>query len=623
MLYSSSLEVPLIGRSHRARRSLLALSALLSFAAPGLVHAASFFQEVPNAYGAQACSGGQTGCWTNYARMTDLNGDDHLDVIFPNADGFFSKGSAQPTVVYLNNGDGTLTNASATVVGGYSGYVRQVAVADVDGDGNMDLYVPAAWGAADKLFMGAGLGAFNDDAANRLPPGLASYAGAARFGDVDDDGDLDLLVSDGWAQGAAYVAHLYLNDGTGHFSDATGQLPSSASGSQPIDFDLADVDGDFDLDLYIDMHSGKGSLWINDGTGIFTDASANIPGQSGLKYGPAVCDVDGDGDLDIWIDNSGPNYTEQLIINDGSGKFQDETSQRVTGNPGSDDNGVACIDVDGDGDLDAAVMSLSGNERILFNDGTGHFTHNSQDPGFPAVNDGTLWFDFGDIDGDGRLDCITAQGESSSLDRLYVGVAPAPVDTLPPHFRAVEGMQATYTTEDVPVFHFAVSDNAVTDEGPRLSKAYVKLSVSGAPTEVRAKFMGGDLFRVALPSLPGGSTVDVTPCAVDRRGNEQCAPIMTYTVTGSTSTTTSTTTTSASSGVGGGSSTASTGSTGVGGDSSSEVGAGGSDEPFTVDDSGCGCVLPGQASGKTSGLWIALGLFGLGLKRRGRRQPRG
>jgi hypothetical protein len=123
----------------------------------------------------------------------------------------------------------------------------------------------------------------------------------------------------------------------------------------------------------------------------------------------------------------------------------DETSQRVSGNPGADDNGVACIDADGDGDFDAAVMSLSGNERILWNDGTGHFTHNANDPGFPSVGDGTLWFDFGDVNGDGRLDCVTAQGESSSLDRLYVGIAPAPIDGKPPAFRGVEALASSVT----------------------------------------------------------------------------------------------------------------------------------------------------------------------------------
>src|SRR5262249_37946335 len=187
----------------------------------------------------------------------------------------------------------------------------------------------------------------------------------------------DLVIADGFAQSAPVVAHLYLNDGTGKMTDATGQLPTTKAGTNPIDFDFFDADGDFDLDLLINMHSGKNSLWLNDGKGNFTDVTSSFrkpEAGSQFHYGPVACDVDGDGDLDLWIDNTGPNYTEQLLINDGKGNFTDETAARVTGNPSADDNGLACIDIDGDGDFDIAIMSLSNNERVLLNDGTGHFT---------------------------------------------------------------------------------------------------------------------------------------------------------------------------------------------------------------------------------------------------------
>src|ERR1043166_8645781 len=104
-------------------------------------------------------------------------------------------------------------------------------------------------------------------------------------------------------------------------------------GTEPIDFDLFDADRDFDLDILVDLHHGPEALWLNDGTGHFTEAPfPPLATASALKYNPAACDVDGDGDLDVWIDNAGPQSTEQLLINDGSAHFTDETTARVTGN---------------------------------------------------------------------------------------------------------------------------------------------------------------------------------------------------------------------------------------------------------------------------------------------------
>jgi hypothetical protein len=448
------------------RRPISLLLPFLSLVlVPGVASAAKYFTEVVNALGNQPCGvGNAQGCYTNYLVVVDVDGDDQLDIVIPN-----SGSGDQPFLVYQNNGDATFTNVSATAVTGLLGHFRVVAAADITGDGFVDLYAPSSNGGGDVFFINDGTGKFKDESAIRLP-GVTSQSGAARFGDVDNDGDMDLLIGDSVGGGGGPLAHLYFNDGTGHFTESP-PLPSSAQGSEPYDFDLLDMDGDFDLDLFIDMHVGKGSLWQNDGTGVFTDVTDNLPAQSGLKYGPGTCDVDGDGDVDIWQDNSGPNYTEQLMINDGTGKFTDETSQRVSGNPGADDNGVTCIDIDGDGDFDAAVTALGGPERLLINDGTGHFT--LEQDAFPPPGDSSLWADFGDLNGDGKLDVATGQGESGSfLDKVYVGSDAAVVDVTPPRFRAVEQV-GTVTPDDAPVVRFAVADNAATDTGPRLNKAYV------------------------------------------------------------------------------------------------------------------------------------------------------
>ena len=593
------------------RRTSFLLPFLTLLLAPGVASAEKYFTEVANALGTQPCgSGNAQGCYTNYLVAVDLDGDGDLDVVMPN-----SGSGEQPFLVYENNGDATFTNVSATAVGGFLGHVRVVAAADITGDGAVDLYAPSATGQPDRFFINDGSGKFTDESATRLP-GVSSHSGAARFGDVDNDGDLDLLIGDNVGGAPGTLAHLYLNDGTGKFSESPSPLPATAQGSQPYDFDLLDMDGDFDLDLFVDMHTGKGSLWQNDGTGVFSDVTDKLPAQSGLKYGPGTCDVDGDGDVDIWQDNSGPGYTEQLMINDGTGKFTDETAQRVTGNPGADDNGVTCIDIDGDGDFDAAVTALGGPERLLINDGTGHFT--LEQDAFPPPGDSSLWADFGDLNGDGKLDVVTGQGESGSfLDRVYIGTDAAVVDTTPPRFRAVE-QAGNITPDDAPIVRFAVADNAATDTGPRLQKAYIKITAPSA-AEAQAAFIGGDLFRAVLPKQAGGTLVSYQACAIDRRGNEACSTTLSYTVSGMGPATTGSGGSGGQGGTGGGMG----GAGGQGGTGGGMGGGGGSGGSLELDQ-GCGCVVPGTTPENGAlALGIAGALAGLVRRRRGTSRPDG
>ncbi|MCU0685416.1 MAG: VCBS repeat-containing protein [Polyangiaceae bacterium] len=444
-----------------------------------------------------------------------------------------------------------------------------MAVGDIDGDGDLDLYVPDAAGQGpDKLFVQTSAGHFTDEAAARLG-GIASTAGAARFGDLDGDGDLDLVVMNGYVPGASNdAAAIYRNHGAGTFSPWPVAPPAfAAGGSDPYDVDLLDVDGDFDLDLIINRHSGRNLLWKNTGDGSFVDATAGLPPpgpQSQFHYNPGACDIDGDGDLDVFTDNIGGNYREQVLANDGTGAFADRTEAAFPngGNlAGVDDNGVACADVDGDGHFDLVVAALTygstGEERVLRNDGHGAFALDAD--AFPPIADDTLWLDFGDLDGDGRLDAVTGQGENRSSrpwhNRVYFGSVDAPVDVVAPRVRAIEAF-ATPAADAPAVLRYAVADGSVTDVGPRLRRAFVRVT-SGTTQDVPSHFIGGDLFYAQVPGFPAGSSVTYQACATDRQGNEGCSPAQSYVIPGGQS------------GAGGGGGTGGTGGTG------GENGAGG------------------------------------------------
>jgi len=472
----------------------------------------------------QACGG--SGCWTNHLRVTDIDGDGDLDILLANYPDFFGGGnSPQPLVVYENDGSASFINASGTALGNYQGNLRQVAVGDVNGDGAPDIYGPDGAGGAHVLFINDGSGVFTDEADTRLPASYPAGA-AARMADVDGDGDLDIFSSDGYAGGGAGFGRLYLNDGTGMFTEAMGAIPGSISGSDINDVEFFDADRDFDLDLIVNAHTGgTGALWLNDGSGVFTaGGSVDPPATGNFHYNVAPCDVDGDGDLDLWIDNIGGGFTEQLLINDGSANFSDETGARVSGNPGADDNGVVCADIDGDGDFDGVVISLAGPERFLENDGSGNFTYVAG--AFPPPGDCSLWGEFGDLDDDGRLDFVTGQGECTSSDEVYLGNMQIEPDSIAPLIIAVEELvSAPAGTE--PVVRYAVSDNTVTDEGPRLDRAFAVIDPNGVGTIVDAVFMGGDLFRVVLPAADAGP-VTFQVCAEDRNANIGCSEDQIY-----------------------------------------------------------------------------------------------
>lgn len=567
------------------------------------------FGLVDGALDPQAC-GGQ-GCWTNHMRMTDIDGDGDLDLVLVNyADFFQGNDDPEPLVIYANDGSGNFTNVSAAALGDHIGNHHQIAIGDVDGDGSLDIYGPDGSGGAHVLFINDGDGNFMDEADVRLP---AEYprGGAARMADIDADGDLDIFVADGYASNGPPWGRLYINDGTGMFSEADGAIPDSVDGVDIDDVEFFDADRDFDLDLLVNPHSGDPALWLNDGTGAFAaGGSFDPPGPgSNYHYNAVPCDVDNDGDLDMWIDNTGGGYTEQLLINDGNANFTDETDARVTGNPGEDDNGVACVDIDDDGDLDAVVLSLGTPERLLENDGTGNFTFVAA--AFPGPTDCTLWGEFGDLDGDGRIDLATSQGECSSSDEVYLADDREPTDSRAPTIVAVE-LVGDVGAGETPMVRFAVGDNTVTDEGPRLARAYAVIEPEGAATEVAAQFMGGDLFRVVLPAPDGDVGFQV--CAEDRNGNMACSDTQTYGEGGGTETgdgdTDDTDDTADTVDDTAGDDTA--GET-AGDDEVGNEGTAG-DTAGTDDTSGCAC---NQSDERGLG-WAAIGLLGLGLLRRRR-----
>jgi hypothetical protein len=456
---------------------------------------------------------GTTAEWTNKVEVADVDGDGKVDLLLANGGDYKTPGQPEATRVFRNTwGEATsCSEISADALAGFTGLSRTIKAADVDGDGDLDLVTGGAYQTQLKLFV---RGATSwTDATAQLPQQMTSI-GDAEFGDVDDDGDLDLVLVD-WggttpATNTGGRTRLYVNDGQGTFTDVTaGQMPDVLV-KWSWDVELADVDNDWDLDVLVSCKLCTTSyLFRNDGTGHFTNDGDALPHFTN-NYEFEPMDIDGDGDLDLVTINDGPSVTEHIFVNRGDGTFADETNTRLTGtaNPaGADDNVALWLDYDSDGDADLLIGSL-GTDRLLANDGTGHFTLVAG--ATPSDTPATLGLAAADFDGDGRLDLLQGQGEVAFPDKVQLASSTIAVDTTPPAVRV---------RPDVPgnVIRARVHDFI----GPSHVHDFQKVVAIVDGDEIPMTWYGEMLWRANFPLEPSSSTFQV--CATDRQGNKGCA----------------------------------------------------------------------------------------------------
>ena len=467
---------------------------------------------------------GTTAEWSSKLDLADVDGDGLVDVLVANGGDYDAAGAPEPTRVWRNLGTWATPGVphceeiSQQAVLGFTGLSRVVKAADVDGDGDLDLLTGGAYQTQAHLYLRGASGW--TDATAQLPQQPTSI-GDAEFGDVDDDGDLDLVLAD-WGVTApaapGYVGgrtRLYLNDGTGHFSDATAaRMPTTLVGWS-WDLTLADVDGDWALDILVACKACTGSyVFHNDGAGTFTERPGALPPRPN-NYGLEPMDIDGDGDLDLATINDGVGGRNRILVNDGAGTFTDQTATRLAGtaNPREDDNASVFLDVDSDGDADLLVASLSGPERLLLNDGAGVF---SLAPGAATPDDtpGSLGIGVADLDGDGRLDVVQSQGEVAFPEKIQLaGTDGVAIDTAAPVIANVEVIATTGG-----IVHARVHDHQSPSRAHDWQRVWL---VTDAATEIDMAWTGEYRWRASVPGTP--ALVSYRVCARDRRGNQACS----------------------------------------------------------------------------------------------------
>lgn len=440
------------------------------------------------------------------AADVDLDGD--LDLFFANGDGFSTAGTKRQNTLIINKlieqGPNVFVDESTARLGVHASNAKMPVVGDVNGDGYPDvLFVNAFNTDPPFLYINRGAaqpGYFDLESAARGLTEVLSSAGG-QFGDVDEDGDLDLVITDSGASflgGAGATPKLYLNDGAGFFTDVSAQLNAPAKVAQ-MDVNLVDIDRDWDLDIFLTNRAvnsgGTHYLLLNDGTGNFTNQSSLIPQTSGSVYEAEAGDLDGDADDDLFfVSLSGfqEGYVQSQLAESGSLAFT--TGQTQPGNV--DDNEVALFDYDVDGDLDVLIGSLGNRERFYRNDGGLNFV--SATGIIQSIADSTLDLAVADLDNDGDHDIITAQGESGNFtNRVYLNSGPA--DTLAP---IVVDMSVGEATATRPMRLRGRVRDQVSDDGDIWVTAQA-LFARVQPTVVEVQVTAAGFVPSALTIVPG------------------------------------------------------------------------------------------------------------------------
>jgi hypothetical protein len=453
--------------------------------------------------------------YTNQVTAGDLDNDGDLDLVFANGPGFGGAGTPEMARIYINDGNGFFTDETVDRTGGHSGLFRGVELGDVENDGDLDIVLAQDFANVPNLLINDGNGFFNDEGDTRLPD-IELSSSRGQFGDVDNDGDLDLFFTSGTTSRFTCGQYrLYLNDGNGFYVDATTTAVPQAAVCNNMDCIFGDIDNDFDIDIRTSSTGTANSrLYVNDGTGTFT--FGDIPDDSSC-YSYDFGDIDGDGDLDLLGANGGAGNAERLYVNDGAGSYAIADSQ-LQPNISIDDNDSKFLDYDNDGDLDLIVGALGGNsERIYTNDGTGNYQ--LTDGVIQLQTDSTLDIFVADLNADGTLDIVTAQGESGNFqNRIYINSGPA--DTIAPTIVDTEPFDDTMDTDGPYVIRTLVLDGMSSDRNFFHHGIRLHYTVDeGEEQIVDMRHSGGQVYRGEIPGQTPGAEVSYWVSATDFNDN--------------------------------------------------------------------------------------------------------
>ena len=321
--------------------------------------------------------------------VADMDGDGDLDIV--------SASRLDDTIAWYENDGAANPSWTAADIATSAGGAYDIHVADMDNDGDIDIVSAGlnddtiAWyendGAANPSWTAADIATSADGAMSVF------------VADMDGDGDLDIVS-------ASYDDHTiawYENDGAADPSWTAADIATSALGAASVF--VADMDGDGDLDIVSASFYDDTIAWYeNDGAANPSWAAADIDTNADGATSVHVADMDGDGDLDI-VSSSFGDDTIAWYENDGAADPSWTAADIATSADGA--NWVYVADMDGDGDLD--IVSASERDDTIAwyeNDGAANPSWTAADIATSA--DGATSVHVADMDGDGDLDIVSS-----------------------------------------------------------------------------------------------------------------------------------------------------------------------------------------------------------------------